>query len=763
MDFSWQPEQKTPKHPKPAATPAVNQPDQSPVSKDLKMLTIPQLKNLNDMPVVKFLRKYELWVSLLVFFSLWAGFLAYSHTLTSGYHLVDDHEMLSISQDLVGSNPISVSIKWITSDLNARFRPVYYIHRVFSIWLLGTNFQSLSILLLLMATVTSWLLYLFARKIKFGKITSFLFVFITLLGTQAAIWWRLGPSESIAIMWLALGLLFMAKSVFDAPKFKLRNTIIAIAAFIIASLSKEAFVILLPGIVFWWLLLYRQHSHVSWKATIKKHLPHVIGLGVVCVTELAIIFLKVGTTGIGYAGADSQSLTPRKILSTWKSLYVQNNPWLIAFLMGLFAVILIITFLQTSGTWKQKFKANLPQYKEIGYTAILVIALTLSQAVLYAKSGIVERYLIPGTLGLGFLAVYLICQIQKRFADVGWRVVITIALVIVTLFSLFNQYAAARSEAKPFASDGLVLNQAFDAIVGSTNPSDTIVIVADPAYDFEASISTQTYLSIQTGRNNTYYFPFWSQSADVYTPFQNDLGNFYVSMIGKQNMSSLQDPSQVRAVFTYKNTDEAFQSHQPTWFKALNFQRHEFGNYVVYTLSSSPQVKGAQTTSQNASADGTYTYEDLGIKFTINPAQAQVTRQNSIVYVHPFGLKPMEGQFVQVFTKDPSVSFEQAIRDQFLVGYPANQCFLDPVTSAFPDGPQDYVKTIIDYPPVKDSTSQSWTNARYCPVSYSKTTGITFFLGSNSVPDKFAFMSVGGFFIESDTSGQPWYQTFRFL
>src|SRR5215468_6685468 len=167
--------------------------------------------------LIKALYKHETIVALLVFAAFWSVFLLSAGTVTSGYHLMDDHIILTTSRYLSQNNVFQMMANCIQGDLHFRFRPVYCL-RVFSIQIFGTNFVSLSLLSLTMAVLTSWFLYMFARQIRFGRVSAFLFVLLTLIGTQTVIWWRLGTAEPIGMFWLSVGLYFMARTIFDAGK-----------------------------------------------------------------------------------------------------------------------------------------------------------------------------------------------------------------------------------------------------------------------------------------------------------------------------------------------------------------------------------------------------------------------------------------------------------------------------------------------------------------------------------------------------------------
>ena len=234
---------------------------------------------------------------------------------------------------------------------------------------------------------------------------------------------------------------------------------------------------------------------------------------------------------------------------------------------------------------KQPFKSLKSLLEELFYVAVLVGAFVTSQAVLYAKSGFNERYLIPGVMGFAFLTIYLLAKTKQLITLKALRFGINAILVIVTLLTLAADFRVARSDAKAFAAEGASLKRALDTLASNTKSNDAILIVADPALDFEASISTHRYLTIQASKTNIYIDPIWRLNRADYSPFQTELRNIHLSQLGNLYIDHLQDKSQIKAIFTYQGTDTAFNQLLPTWFNAQSYTRLDFGKFIVYLSS----------------------------------------------------------------------------------------------------------------------------------------------------------------------------------
>lgn len=105
------------------------------------------------------------------------------------------------------------------------------------------------------------------------------------------------------------------------------------------------------------------------------------------------------------------------------------------------------------------------------------------------------------------------------------------------------------------------------------------------------------------------------------------------------------------------------------------------------------------------------------------------------------------GQAITVFSKPAGQSLEEAVRDRFLSGVSANDCFVSDFNTgtSYPG----YVAAAISFPlaNIPNASTQmqdAWRkNAEKCPREYSLENGNVFFLMNPLVPDKFVFVREG--------------------
>jgi hypothetical protein len=111
--------------------------------------------------------------------------------------------------------------------------------------------------------------YFGARKLKYGVLESLVFVLLIFIGSQMAIWWRLGTNETIGMFFLGLAFLFMAKCT-KKENYRLNN-VAFIILLIIASLCKESFIITIPALVVFKIWNEKNVFKITFKESVKNN------------------------------------------------------------------------------------------------------------------------------------------------------------------------------------------------------------------------------------------------------------------------------------------------------------------------------------------------------------------------------------------------------------------------------------------------------------------------------------------------------------
>ncbi|KKW42739.1 MAG: hypothetical protein UY92_C0004G0075 [Candidatus Magasanikbacteria bacterium GW2011_GWA2_56_11] len=152
-----------------------------------------------------------------------------------------------------------------------------------------------------------------------------------------------------------------------------------------------------------------------------------------------------------------------------------------------------------------------------------------------------------------------------------------------------------------------------------------------------------------------------------------------------------------------------------------------------------------------------YVSGPLGVGFTYNPIsdsseEVKLTETGNKIYVHLASQAPADGQWVEIFDKDPQMTLAAAVAARFLKGLDPKDCFVRQSDSIKLDQRPGYTAAAISYPPPADPEEPGWANSEKCSPPYSESNGISYFLMNENNPDRFVFVSVGQYLLTSDGS-----------
>lgn len=225
------------------------------------------MKKINDR-IDKISKKWELAgiviFSLLLVFGVTIGM----GTLTCGFHLVDDHEFAEWVYQMKYEHVslLNVIKGMVMYDFGRRYRPLYYTLRIFGCYLFGINLTAYGIIRAFEIALTLVFLYYCGRHMGSSKISALLFSLITLVGYQSAVWWKLGPQESLGTLLFAAGFYCMLKWLEDNQKKSM--AIISIILFFLMVNYKESYVLMIPFIMLY--ILYYELNRDEQGVSLKK-------------------------------------------------------------------------------------------------------------------------------------------------------------------------------------------------------------------------------------------------------------------------------------------------------------------------------------------------------------------------------------------------------------------------------------------------------------------------------------------------------------
>lgn len=384
-------------------------------------------------------------------------------TITSGWHLVDDHEIIRlVDSEMNGGVSFCDALrKDLNYDLTIRWRPLYRLIRVAMAYLFGANSLVYNVLLCMIGMGTYTLLYLTARNVSYNILQAHLFSLLVLIGRQYEVWYRVANQENIGLFLFAI-CLYIISMEWKAGFYNCKKYDVFLVVFSIAdSMMKESFLILLPGIVLLRIgleCIYEKLPFRQWWHIVRKHIVLCGVTSTAFLISAYIIFRYVGTNSIGYAGIDPNGGLFAVI---WGMMRMCKDS-IVAY--AILAVILIIVL---GVSWK---KDGIE--KQSGYFWIWCafgVYVALFEMVLYAKSGMWNRYVIPFSVGYGIVFIGLMPQLLKeKFLKILYWCILIIFLITRFKVAIFDF-------ARNYSNNGVATQNMLDYVVSNTDEDACIV------------------------------------------------------------------------------------------------------------------------------------------------------------------------------------------------------------------------------------------------------------------------------------------------
>ena len=444
------------------------------------------MKKVGKTSVYKSLKENEIIEVLAVLcigFVLIFGILIKSGTLKSGYHFMDDHELIRMEYILENTEQSVGSLMYgmINNDFHWRFRPFYWIERVGCAAIFGSDLYP--------GMLAFALLVLAARKLKFGRIISLLFASIIMFGPQFTPWYRSANQENTGLLLCAL-VLFLISMQYYTGKYngKLMNAAIMIAT-ILCGLVKESFTLCMPAFAafkFW--MEYSETPGDKLTKCLRRNWVVYTGIGVAFLCNVAWILFRVGVDNVSYAGFQEGTKLTEYLDGIWYSLTVFLKQYSLVGIVLLMLMIFVCLFIEKS-----------VRKKYAGFALIGCYVMGI-QLVAHAKSLMWDRYLIPFIIGYAMVFILLGYKIVEKKLGV-----IYVGILVVLLAA---EAPTAYEEAKGYAYTGQMVNSYLQFVRAYTEEDDVIIGAFS---DAELNLATACWLEVN-GRTGEYEYS-WTDGS----------------------------------------------------------------------------------------------------------------------------------------------------------------------------------------------------------------------------------------------------------
>lgn len=414
-----------------------------------------------------------------------AFLLIFGSVLDAGFYVVEDHILFRRA-------PTALADWWtrvvIDLEVYGRLRPGYYAYVTASFAAWGDHPRVWHAAGLVWGTTTCWFLYAAMRTIGGDIVSSIVFVLIlALTGSQNWIWINLIPAETAGMLWCAAAAFTVVRAAREPRGWGWRTA--ALVTMVLAGLTKESFVLLVPAFLALWVGVHRASHGEPWAQSLRSlRVPLLVG-GAFFVLQMAAIVATLvampAAASASAAGVSGASFDPRHWLELLAAI-----PLDLRVALGATPIVAI-------GAWMEGRERREP----IATAAVVATLWMVPQLVLY-RNGMQERYLFPFIVGVAG-AVALALAALRRSGRFRWAW----PIAVVALMPVLGRGVSATVVlVEPFVAETKAVQRMITFLAQNVPAGDPILMAGDSgtAYGFEATYSLPMYLKA-AGRDGAFY------------------------------------------------------------------------------------------------------------------------------------------------------------------------------------------------------------------------------------------------------------------
>lgn len=505
-------------------------------------------------------KRREFVLVALLFALLVFGIVLGMGTLTSGYHLVDDHDFLKwvYQMKIEGQSVFEIIQRELHLDLSFRYRPLHVITHILETKLFGINLMYYSFAKALGIMFSCIFLYYCGKLMSANKIYSFLFSAVSMIGYQSAVWWKLGTHEAQATLLFSTGFFCLLKYLAERQK---KWAVGSIVLFICMCNMKESYIALAPFImlyvIYYEFIRKDKEERFSFKEfwfAIKKNWGYLITLGIVFIVPSIILVFFIGTDGYDGVGMDA-SVSLASYFVAFSDAFVHDLKWYTRFGI-LFSLILLTYWEELKKLWKEM---------------ILAVAFVLPQFVLYGQSGINERYILPTSIGYCFFFIVVIMKWKPLKAKRR-----AVYLLGILLLLAANGRGALR-EADYFRYRGQSVTTMLETVQKMSEENEDVKVLSCFRPNEEGNL-TINYWMLVHGIDNVY---FWTEDDKVINQVCD--ANFYYTYSEKQREEQKYEDMDIVVMY---NKEDRHWCYTPS-LDLTEFTELKCGTLTLYVRNNS--------------------------------------------------------------------------------------------------------------------------------------------------------------------------------
>jgi hypothetical protein len=242
----------------------------------------------------------------------------------------------------------------------------------------------------------------------------------------------------------------------------------------------------------------------------------------------------------------------------------------------------------TSQNFKRLNVAVLVSGLVIAFTGVLILSsYELDKLLLLFISLIKASSIAPHWLNklhnLSIFVIFLGCSVSVAAILVminKWRSYSLVIIRTMLIFLFFNNFIVALDCCRSYAREGESTNLFLDSIIKNTKNEDLILIVADPALNFEWSESIRIYLKIEGQKKNLYIYKMLTKQK--YSDFRKRLIQTFDRFYDSNTFENIENYNDITCIAIFPERENTFLENSKSWFNPSFYRRENYGGFVVY-------------------------------------------------------------------------------------------------------------------------------------------------------------------------------------
>jgi hypothetical protein len=415
--------------------------------------------------------RYKSLYFLSFFALIWVAIFLSTNIYSSGFNYVlDDHYIVDSYYNQKGFKEIYLNpFLDLFPNVTGRLRPIYWVLLRFFSQLYGLNSFVWYLSSLIAAIITTYLFFVFAKRLHFSSIGSTCFALLTIFGRQASTYARFGTPETSAMLFTSLALVLATLNIKRPGHAQSIINLFFVTFATLAALNKEACILMLPALGFLKVWSFSKDKKMPIKNAIIANW-HVISLLSGILIALIAYLKLLGVSGPGYAGLDSSAFSVDNISRLFQTLFIRTPLSLSIAVNIVFALSLILR--------RHSLKVESLVMGSLGFYCLSFL-ITIPQLILYSKSGIDNHYLFPSVIGISMLTIFPLEYLRKT-PSVFFKVFIPLAFLVVSQ-QVFTTYIYFQDLSLSLHSDQEFVKQ----LSISSSQGQTVVVVGNPIIHYE--------------------------------------------------------------------------------------------------------------------------------------------------------------------------------------------------------------------------------------------------------------------------------------